>query len=191
MRPDSSLKFPCTSDTDDTPAWYIAMVGYNTEKVVRERIENLGLEAYVATQNVTKVWKNGRKAHILKVVIPMLVFVRCTEAQRRRLVSLPYIYRFMSDRAAKSDTGEAAPPARVTQHDIDTLKYMLGQSDVPVTFVDTPIRSGDRVTIIRGNLRGISGTVITADDNKSQLIVAIGTLGAARISVATDLLKRL
>lgn len=191
MRSETLLKTPCISTDGQTPEWYIAMVGYNTEKSVRERIEELGLEAYVATQAVTRRWSNGRKVHLLKVVIPTLVFIRCTETQRRQLVTLPYIYRFMTDRAAKADKGAAAPPARITQKDIDTLRHMLAQSDIPVTFQETPIRSGDRAAIIRGNLQGISGTVIATDNNKSQLIVGIGTLGAARISVATELLRRL
>lgn len=191
MRSETLLKTPCISTDDQTPEWYVAMVGYNTEKSVRDRIEKLGLEAYVATQTVTKIWSNGRKAHQLKVVIPTLVFIRCTETQRRQLVTLPYIYRFMTDRAARRENGVTAPPARITQKDIDTLRYMLAQSEIPVAFAETPIRSGDRVSIIRGKLQGISGTVIAADNNKSQLIVGIGTLGAARITVATKLLRRI
>ncbi|MDE7410017.1 MAG: UpxY family transcription antiterminator, partial [Muribaculaceae bacterium] len=77
--------------------WFVAIVNHNTEKAVQERLDGLGYETYVAKQTVVRIWKNGRKAKVDKVIIPSLVFVKCTQKERHEIVSLPYIKRFMTD----------------------------------------------------------------------------------------------
>ncbi len=165
--------------------WFVAVVGTNTEKAVQKRLEEMGHEAYVAKQTVVRVWKNGRKARVDRVVISSVVFVRCTEEERRRVVTLPFVRRFMTDRAASSPAGLNRPPATIPQRQIDTLRFMLGQSDIPVDFTDTPIRVHDRVTVVRGNLKGLEGEVIESRDGRSEVVVRIDLLGSARLSIDT------
>lgn len=183
------------------------MVAHNTEKAVAERLGASGHEAYVATQPAIRVWSNGRKARIDRVVISGLVFIRCTEAERRRLVTLPYIRRFMADRARAND-GLAAPPAVIPDDQMATLRFMLGQSDHSVTLSQNHYRPGDKVRVIRGALRGLHGEVIpaapaapdptrkkaarsVADQKKgtpTEVIVRLDILGTARVTIpATDL----
>ncbi|MDE5773095.1 MAG: hypothetical protein K2H86_01380 [Muribaculaceae bacterium] len=168
--------------------WYIAIVNYNTEKAVEARLAGLGYEAYVAKQTVTRVRPNGRKVSIDKVFIPLTVFIHCTETERRQIVNLPYIKRFMTNRAAAAH-GSTAPIATLEQREIDKLRYMLGQSEIQIAFVNTPIKINDNVTVARGHLKGISGRVIATDDTKSEVIVAIGMLGAAKMTINTSHLK--
>lgn len=167
----------------DNRKWFVAVVGYNTEKVVRERLEKARYECYVASQKTVNVWKNGRKSVVDKVIIPSLVFVKCTEQERRQVVTLPYINRFMTNKAAGTPDGLAKPSAVVPQSQIDLLRFMLGQSDVPVTFVDAPFKVNDRVVVIRGGLKGIQGEVIKVDEGKSDVIVRIDLIGAAKMTI--------
>ena len=106
--------------------------------------------------------KNGRKAKVDKVVIPSVVFVKCTEKERKSIVSLPFINRFMVNRALASVNGLHKPLVTIPQKQIDTLRFMLGQSDIPVNFVETPFRQHDKVVVVRGNLKGVEGEVIQA-----------------------------
>lgn len=168
--------------------WYIAIVNYNAEKAVEDRLAKLGYEAYVAKQTVARVRPNGRKVYIDKVFIPLTVFVHCTETERRQIVNLPFIKRFMTNRAAASQ-GPTAPIATLEQREIDKLRYMLGQSEIQIAFVNTPFKINDNVTVARGHLKGITGRVIAADDTKSEVIVAIGMLGAAKMTISTSHLK--
>ncbi|MDE7189270.1 MAG: transcriptional regulator, partial [Muribaculaceae bacterium] len=55
------------------------------EKKVAESLKESGITSYVATQKEMKVWKNGKRKTIDRVVIPSVVFVHCTEKERRRL----------------------------------------------------------------------------------------------------------
>lgn len=129
--------------------------------------------------------ENGRKSKVDKVVIPSMVFIKCTEKERREIVTLPYISRFLTNKANTSTNGLSKPLAIIPQKQIDMLRFMLGQSDIPVTFVDKPFRVRDKVEVIRGNLKGLEGEVIQIKDGKSEIVVRIDILGAAKILIDT------
>lgn len=170
--------------------WYVAIVNNNTEKAAQERLEKMRYETYVAKQVVLRVWKNGKKAKVDKVVIPSIVFIKCTEKERKDIVALSFINRFLTNKAATSTNGLTKPLAIIPQKQIDTLRFMLGQSDIPVTIVDTPFREHDKVEVIRGNLKGLEGEVIQVNAGKSEVIVRIDILGSAKMSIETINLQR-
>ncbi len=138
-------------------SWYVAIVNHNAERTVATRVEALGYDTYVAMQPELRVRAGGRRVRVERIVIPCIVFVRCTEAQRRAVVKIPGVNRFMTDRAA----GAARRPATVPPAQMAILRFMLGQSNIPVDFVPSYSR-GDRVRVARGPLRGLTGEVATA-----------------------------
>ncbi len=173
--------------------WFVAIVKNNTEKTVREKLRQSGHETYVASQTVIRVWKNGRKAKVDKVLLPAMVFVKCTEQERREIVRLPYINRFMTNKAGAATGSMPKPLAVIPQKEIDTLRFMLGQSDIPVTIVDTPYKVNDKVVVVRGKLKGLEGEIAHTSDGKSELVIRVDILGCAMVSInALDLepLKR-
>lgn len=165
--------------------WFVAVVNHNSEKSVQERLARLGFESYVAKQEELRIWKNGRKTKVDKVVIPARVFVKCTEKERRQIVAMPFINRFMTDRASYSATRASGHVAVIPQGQIDTLRFMLGQSDIPISFVDTPLSVSDKVMVARGTLKGVEGEVIRVIDGKSDVVVRIGMLGSAKMIIDT------
>lgn len=139
--------------------WFIArMRRNNTEKATAAQLEKLGYETYVATRQEVRVWANGRRATVDRVVIPSTVFIKCTEAQRRVIVSMPNISHFMVNTAVSSDSGMRRPVARIADEEISKLRFMLGASDVPIGFVGHYV-VGQAVRIIRGPLVGFEGVV--------------------------------
>ena len=160
------------------PKWYIAIVNNNSEKDVRERLNKLGYDSYVATQHQTKIWKNGRRASVEAVVIRTIVFIHCTEKERRRIVALPYINRFMTDRA----TTAQRVPATVPEREMHILRFILGNSDTPVTIEERPLRKGDRVKVVRGSLMGLEGEIIDTEPS-TELVVRLDILGCARLNI--------
>ncbi len=165
--------------------WFVAVVNHNSEKSVQERLARMGIESYVAKQEVLRIWKNGRKSKVDKVVIPSRVFVKCTEKERRKIVALPFINRFMTDKASASVSGTTKPMAVIPQHEIDTLRFMLGQSDIPISFEEVPLNVSDKVMVVRGSLKGIQGEVLQVLDSKSDVVVRIGMLGSAKMIIDT------
>lgn len=158
--------------------WFVAIVNPRHEKSVAEKLLQEGVETYVATQQEVRVWANGRRKKVDRVVIPSMVFVRCTDKERHRIVTLPYINRFLVNRSV--DTGGLRKPVAVIGDDeIDKLKFMLGQSDAAVEFAPTAFRIYDNVRVIRGNLRGLEGEIRENSDGTHRLVVSLSLLGGA------------
>lgn len=165
--------------------WYVAVVTHNTEKNCAERLTKKGIENYVPIQTEYKVWKNGRKAKVNRVVIPSTVFIKCTEQERREIVKLPFINRFMTNKAGFSARSLHKPLAIIPDRQIDILKFMLGQSDIPVEISEKPFRKGDKVRVVRGSLAGLEGEVVDMKNATAELILFLGLLGYARLSIDT------
>lgn len=162
--------------------WFVAVVNARHEKAVAERLKESGIENYVAIQHETRLWKNGRRRMIDRVVIPSVVFVHCTEQQRRSIVSLPYIYRFMVNRCAAAG-GLNRPVAVISDTEIEKLKFMLGQSDYIVDFVPTVFKVNDNVRVIRGSLCGLEGEIRENSDGGHTLIVSLPLLGGVTVFI--------
>lgn len=163
--------------------WFVAIVNHNSEKKISERLDKLGVANYVPIQSEWHIWKNGRKVKVDRVVIPNIVFIQCTEHQRREIVRLPYIKRFMTDKAGGSDKNIGKPLAIIPEHQLERLKFMLGQSELPVSFSDTLYKIGDKVRVIRGCLSGLEGEMMALKPGKTELIVNLNYLGYARVSI--------
>lgn len=164
------------------PRWYVAIVNHRSEKITADRLTELGHECYVASRKEHRVWKNGRRVEVDHVVIPSMIFVRCTEAERLSIVTLPYIFRFLTNKAAA--TGKMGKPvAIIPESQMERLKFMLGNSDRPVDFVDHIYGKGDHVRVIRGGLCGLEGEVLTTHDGRSELLVRLDILGCARVTI--------
>ncbi|MDE6668691.1 MAG: UpxY family transcription antiterminator [Muribaculaceae bacterium] len=164
------------------PKWFVAIVNSRHEKKVAENLQETGIKSYVATQKEMKVWKNGKRKTIDRVVIPSVVFVNCTEKERRQIVSLPFIYRFMVNRSAESGTLNK-PVAVIPDLQIQKLQFMLGQSDLPVNFVPSAFKVKDNVRVIRGSLKGLYGQIMENSDGTHTLTVGIELLGGAAVKI--------
>lgn len=164
--------------------WHIAIVNNRSEKTVARRLADLGVTAYLPTQQEVRLWKNGRRATVDRVMIPSKVFIRCTEPERRRLVALPFIFRFMTDRAAAMPAGAAHRPfAIVPDHEISRLQFMLGASDRPVTFSERLVK-GQLVKVLRGPFKGLTGQILRDPDSAHcRLYINIDFLGSASVEI--------
>lgn len=171
--------------------WFVAVVKNNTEKSVFEKLNKLGHKCYVPLQEEFRIWKNGKRAVVKHVVIPSMVFINCTESVRRSIVSLPYIIRFMTNRACSSLNGSAKPLAIIPDKQMKQLMFMVGNSDSPISFSNIPYKQGDMVRVIRGKLAGLEGVVKTVDDRHSEVIVNLDFLGNARLTIETIDIERI
>lgn len=162
--------------------WFVAIVNTRHEKAVSKRLVEIGFETYVAAQKEMRVWANGRRKIVDRVVIPSMVFVRCTEMERRQIVGLPYISRFLVNRSADS-CGLNKPVAVISDAEIRKLKFMLGQSDTAVEFVSGVFRINDAVRVIRGSLQGLEGEIRANSDGTHTLLVSLPLLGGATVHI--------
>lgn len=162
--------------------WFVAIVNSRHEKSIAEKLQTTGIETYVAVQTEMRVWANGRRKIVDRVVIPSMVFVKCTERQRRHIVNLPYVNRFLVNRSTDSG-GLNKPVAVIGDAEIKKLKFMLGQSDSPIEFAPTEFRVNDNVRVIRGSLRGLEGEIRENSDGTHTLVVSVSFLGGAIVHI--------
>ena len=162
--------------------WFVAIVNSRHEKSVAERLQNLNVECYVATQKEMRVWRNGKRKIIDRVVIPSMVFVKCTEKERRNIVGLPFVNRFMVNRTAETN-GLNKPVAVIGEAEIEKLKFMLGQTERPVEFVPNIYKVRDVVRVVRGSFQGLTGEILANSDGTHDLLVGILMLGGARMLI--------
>lgn len=165
--------------------WYIAIVNHNTEKAVGDKLKKLGYDCYVPIQEEYRLWKNGRRTKVNRVVIPSIVFIHCTETVRKEIVALPFIHRFMTNKAGLTMQNGNKPLAIIPNDQIERLRFMLGHSDIPITFTSKPYKKGDFVRVIRGKLTGLEGEVRYIDAKQSEIIINIEFLGNARLAIET------
>ena len=162
--------------------WFVAIVNSRHEKNVADKLQALNVDSYVATQKEMRVWKNGKRKFIDRVVIPSVVFVKCTEQKRREIVNLPFINRFMVNRCA--DTGGLnRPVAIIGDNEIQKLKFILGNAEHPVEFAPTVFKVNDNVRVIRGSLRGLVGEIRKNSDGVNTLTVSLSILGGATVFI--------
>ncbi len=182
-------KVPTATDVVDDAVgvsqnyWFVAIVNHNSEKQSSEKLSKLGVVNYLPTQTENRVWRNGRKSKVDRIVIPSTIFINCTEQTRKEIVNLPFIFRFMTNKASSIKGSTDKPLAIISDTEIERLKFMLGQSDIPVEITEKPFKTGDKVRVIRGNLAGLEGEVMDLKNIKSELIVSLNFLGCARLSI--------
>lgn len=168
-------------DHSDSQHWYVAVVHTNTEKSTSAALGLRGIENYVPLQSMLRIGRNGRRIKGERVVIPGLVFVRCTDTERKSIVApLPTVRRFMMDRAHAM-----CRLAIVTEREIELLRFMVGQSDIPVNFSNDCYHEGNHVRIVRGSLKGLEGRILEARNRTSELVVRLEVIGCAKLTVDT------
>lgn len=152
------------------------------------RAEGRDREVYVPLQREMRVWRNGRRSLVERVVIPTFVFVWCTEQERRREIAyLPYIKRFFVNIAGTPVHGHR-PVAIIPDDQMATLRRMVEQAESPVSVGARPLHLGERVRVNGGKLVGLEGRVYREADGNTNLVVAIDILGCAMVKIARDLL---
>jgi len=177
-----------SSDVDDAVGvpeakWFIAIINNHSEKSTAEKLAKMSVENYLPTQSEIRVWRTGKRVKVDKVLIPSKIFIHCTDKERRKLVYLPFINRFMVNIAAERGASSNRPIAVVPEDEIEKLKFMLGVSDGDVSFSEHFIK-GQKIEVVRGPLRGLVGEIAEdADSGVSRLCVNISCLGCASVTI--------
>lgn len=170
--------------------WFAAVVKRNTEKACREKLQELGYESYVATQEETRVWRNGERRKVERVIISTIIFVRATEQERIHTLKLGFINRYLTNKALPANDLGRHPIATIPDNQMQQLQFMLYNADAPVNFADMPLRLGDRVRITRGSLTGLEGNIIR-NASTHYIVVNIDFLGSAMVNISLGDIERI
>lgn len=168
--------------------WFIAIVNYNTEKVRGKKLNDLGYESYVpqTSANIVKGAEDSLRNHLL---LPTLVFIHVSELERKRLVRLSIVNRFMMDAARKRNEYGGKSFAIVPDNQMEMFQMMVERSKKPVTIGPRQIRAGEKVQVVDGELEGLVGYVEQVPDGTKKIAVRLDNLGYAKMNVDGQLLK--
>lgn len=166
--------------------WYIACTRSCQDKNVAAALSAKGYEVFVAVRREIRQWSD-RKKLVETLLIPRIVFVRCTEKERLlSLDEIPYLTCYLPDRAG---THKAA---RVPDDQMETFIRMVDSMNGEVTVTDRPLRPGDMVRVTEGALAGRVAELVSVD-GQDCLAVRLSLLGTACIQISrksVELLKK-
>lgn len=179
--------------------WYIAIVMNNTEKSCCKKLNEkysvdgvmkLDFETYVPSQKELRVWRNGRRKKVDRILIPTYIFVRCTETVRKTIKQeVDFIRHFMKDRAGQPDKFGIHPFAFIPESQMAALKRMVGDAETPITIDPRHLHVGAKVRVKGGKLTGLEGNVLREPDGKTSIVLSIDFLGCAKTEVPLEMLE--
>jgi transcription antitermination factor NusG len=106
-----------------------------------------------------------------------MVFVRCTELERRNSVSeIPYITRYLTEKPGSYKA------AIVPDSQMDAFIAMVASAGGEVALIDRPLSPGDLVRVKHGALEGKVAELVKVE-GKDCLAVRLPILGAACVQI--------
>ena len=166
--------------------WYIAFTRSCQDKNVAAALSARGYEVFVAVRRELRQWSDRKKV-VDRLLIPRVVFVRCTEQERRRsLDEIPYLTCYLSE------TPGTYKAAKVPDDQMETFIRMVDSANGEITVTDRQLRPGDLVKVKEGALAGRVVELVSVD-GQDCLAVRLSLLGTACIQIdrkSVELLKK-
>lgn len=143
----------CDSQAGGVPDghWLAAYTRPRHEQQVRAYCEERGLEVFLPTYQSWRRWSDRKKLLALPL-FPSYIFLRLTEADRRRAVQAPGLLWFVHNRLG---------PVQVNECELAAIRRLLTSG---LQFDPLPgVQVGDEVEIVAGALRGCRGYLLRKD----------------------------
>jgi transcription antitermination factor NusG len=154
------------------PAWYAIWTRSRHEQVVREQLQQKGVEAFLPTIPRWSRWKD-RKKKIDWPLFPGYCFGRFDPSDRLAVLKCTGVVTIVSF------NGDIAP---IPEQEIDGIRRLV-QSDLQ--YDPCPlVREGMQVEVTHGPLKGVVGRLLRKGAH-ARLILAVDLIGQA-VSVEVD-----
>ena len=159
------------SVTDTNPnalRWFAARTHVGQEISVRDRLEKLGVEYFIPTEQ-RKNYRGKLKEHPL---ITALVFVHATKQRACELKTLDHLpVNFLFDYVSHK-------MMTIPDKQMEDFQRVLDVSISEGGLLGQAIQAGDRVKVIRGPLKGIEGRILNLKGDFYVVVSLLGTVFA-------------
>jgi transcription antitermination factor NusG len=143
--------------------WFAVSTMYQHEHSVLRHLQMRGIESFVPSYEIVRVWKNRQKKTLLVPLFSCYVFARVHRAQRGQVLSSPGAVRI-----AGSGVGPIAIP------DVD-IEFLRGAHRLRIEqFAELAV--GERVRIIRGPMVGIEGTLVRRQNDRPRFVLHVNAI---------------
>ncbi|MGB2716805.1 MAG: UpxY family transcription antiterminator [Vicinamibacterales bacterium] len=155
-----------------TPAWFAVWTRSRHEQVVREQIQEKGIEAFLPTVTRWSRWKDRRKK-VDWPLFPGYCFARFDPGDRLSVLKCTGVVSIVSF------NGDIAP---IPDLEIDSLRRLVTSE---LQYDPCPlIKEGTMVEVVHGPLKGVVGRLLRKGAH-ARLILAVDLIGQA-VSVEVD-----
>lgn len=159
--------------------WFVFYTKSRHEKKVFELLTRNGFEAFLPMQKVMKQWSDRKK----KVEVPLFnsyIFVYDTIEKIPVILQTPGI----SWNIRHNDK-----PAVLHEKEYKLINRFL-ESGLFLESISTPdLKSGDKVKILDGPLKGIEGQLVSIEDKQHFLVHLESFTGSIRVAIDPKLLQ--
>lgn len=163
--------------------WYVAYVRSCGERKAAETLAAIGIETYLPIQKELRQWSD-RKKLVERLVLPHMIFVRCTVHQRvKTLEQCPYLTRYMSNKGPYN-------PVVVPDLQLEVFRNMVERGGRQVNVANEMLAPGDRVRITSGPLEGLECELVKVAGNRC-IAVRLTGLGVATMDLERESVEKI
>lgn len=161
--------------------WFAARVRRNQERLIKAKLEQLGVENYVPFRKEIRKRKD-RKVEVWMPVIPNVVFIY-TDFYTGLSIANDYGIKISY---IKSIDGKSL--LVVPQKQMDDFR-LICESGINCMMEDT-FEKGDRVLVVDGCLKGIEGELINANKDNSKMLVRLEGIATFKLTIPVNMLSK-
>ncbi len=173
--------------TDDREArskfWIAVYTRPKSEKKAAAELGRLGIETYVPVQRQLRIWSD-RKKYIEVPVIPMIFFAKVYEEEIKKIKLHHLIRQILSYPGEKR-------VASIPNWEINRLKQLLNQHEIPVEFEFGKFVTDDLVVITSGKLKGVTGMVKETNEDTTTIWITVDLLGGSIIRIHNSQIEKI
>lgn len=162
--------------------WLAARVRRNQERLIKSKLEQLGVENYVPFRKEVRKRKD-RRVEVWMPVIPNIVFIY-TDLHTGMSIANDYGLK-VSYMKAMDGKGLLVVP----QKQMDDFR-LICESGVDCTIEET-FEKGDHVKIIEGSLKGVEGELISSNKDNSKMLVKLDGIATFKLIVPAGILSKI
>lgn len=153
------------SNVQESRFWFVLRTSSRSEKKVKERIENLGMEIYLPLMTTVRHWSD-RKKKVYAPLIPCTMFIYCLKDDLKKLYHIQGFHSILH---------YLGKPAIVRDIEIRNLKILLQENVEFEREEFQKIEAGDKVEVISGPFQGLIATSLEVG-RRNKLIVQIESI---------------
>ena len=144
--------------------WYALYTRPRAEKLVFQRLVEVGIETFLPLQKTYRMWSD-RKKLVEKPLLSSYVFVKTNKKNFPRVYKTNGVVKFVSFEGQ---------PVSIPQNQIDNLRLLV-DSNAEIVVSSEKFDPGDNVEVISGSLIGLTGELIRIG-SKNRVVVRIDRL---------------
>lgn len=149
-------------------SWYAVHVRFQAERLVANRLIDLGLDSFFPSTIETRRWSD-RKKEIERALFPGYLFGRFDGESREQL------HQVLVVSGVIRVLGVGLRSIAIPDQDVADIREML-TAGTNLTVTPLQFHPGDKVTVMRGSFRNIEGRVTAIKRRGNRLVVAIPML---------------